>query len=237
MKNSIIVGGSRGSGLVICEKLKKRGDNICVLSRKNHNSQIEHIPFDLLDENINNNCMKIIDNMSPIDNLIFCQKNRTGVEDYKYEFDLNVHAVKNMIDALQDNFSNSASIVAIGSPAGQTIVSEQPLAYHASKAALEQLVKFYAVKLGPLGVRVNCLLPGTLIKKENKEFYENDLDLKLLFKKIIPLSRQGTSEDLANVVDFLCSQQSSFITGQFIYVDGGISLHGQESLSRMIGGI
>ena len=49
MKNSIIVGGSRGSGLVISEKLKNRGDNICVLSRKNHNSQVEHISFDLLD--------------------------------------------------------------------------------------------------------------------------------------------------------------------------------------------
>jgi len=237
MKNSIIVGGSRGNGLVISEKLKNRGDNICVLSRKNHNSQLEHIPFDLLDKNIHENCMKIAGNMAPIDNLIFCQKNRSDFDDYNYEFDLNVHSVKDMINAFQDHFSENASIIAIGSPAGQIIVSEQPLSYHASKAALEHLVRYYAVKLGPIGIRVNCLLPGTLIKKENKEFYENELDLKLLFKKIIPLSRQGTSEDLANIVDFLCSEQSSFITGQFIYVDGGLSLHGQESLSRIIAGI
>jgi 3-oxoacyl-[acyl-carrier protein] reductase len=175
--------------------------------------------------------------MSPIDNLIFCQKSRTGVDDYSYEFDLNVHAVKNMINAFQDHFSENASIVAIGSPAGQTVVSEQALAYHASKAALEHLVRYYAVKIGPIGVRVNCLLPGTLLKKENKEFFENEKELQDLFKKMIPLSRQGTSEDLANAVDFLCSEQASFITGQFIYVDGGISLHGQESLARSITGI
>jgi len=237
MKNSIIIGGSRGSGLVISEKLKKRGDNICVLSRTDHNSQMEHVSFDLLDVNINKNCMKIIDAMSPIDNLIFCQKNRTAVDDYNYEFDLNVRAVKNTIDAFKDNFSDKASIVAIGSPAGQTIVSEQPLAYHASKAALEHLVRYYAVQMGPKGVRVNCLLPGTLLKKENKEFYENEIELQDLFKKIIPLGRQGSSEDLANAVNFLCSDQSSFITGQFIYVDGGISLNGQESLARSITGI
>jgi 3-oxoacyl-[acyl-carrier protein] reductase len=234
MKNSIIIGGSRGSGFVISETLKKRGDNIAVLSRTNHNSQIEHVSFDLLDVNVESNCKSIIDKMTPIDNLIFCQKNRTDVESYNYEFDLNVHAVKKVIDSFQDNFSDSASIVAIGSPAGQTIVSEQPLAYHASKAALEQLVRYYAVKLGPKGVRVNCLLPGTLIKKENKEFYENEENLKDLFKKIIPLARQGTSKDLAEAVNFLCSQKSSFITGQIIYVDGGISLHGQESLARTI---
>ena len=237
MKNSIIVGGSRGSGLVISEKLKERGDNICVLSRTNHNSQIEHIPFDLLDDNISKNCMKIINKMPSIDNLIFCQKNRTGKDDDNYEFNLNVHSVKRVIEALTENFSDNASIVAIGSPAGQTIVSEQPLAYHASKAAHEQLVKYYAVKLGSKGVRVNCLLPGTLLKKENKEFYENEKDLQNLFKKIIPLGRQGTSEELANAVNFLCSEQSSFITGQIIYVDGGISLNGQESLARSVTGI
>mgnify|MGYP006132507593 CR=1 FL=1 len=237
MKNSIIIGGSRGSGLVISEKLKARGDNICVLSRTNHNSQIEHISFDLLDDNINQNCKKIIDKMPSIDNLIFCQNNRTSKDDDKYEFNLNVHSIKKVIEALTENFSDTASIVAIGSPAGHTIVSEQPLAYHASKAALEQLVKYYAVKLGAIGVRVNCLLPGTLLKKENKEFYENEKNLQSLFKKIIPLGRQGTSEDLANVVNFLCSEQSSFITGQIIYVDGGISLNGQESLARSILGI
>ncbi len=229
MKNSIIIGGSRGNGLAISEKLKKRGDNICVLSRCNHNSQKEHVAFDLLDSNLYENCIKIANEMGSIDNLIFCQKNRSKAEDYNHEFDLGVHAVKNVINAFKEHFSYNASIVIIGSPAGQAIVSEQSLAYHISKAALEHLVRYYAVKLGPAGIRVNCLLPGTLIKKENKEFFENEKNLKELFNKIIPLSRQGTSEDLANTVDFFCSKKSSYITGQFIYVDGGISLHGQES--------
>ena len=53
-----------------------------------------------------------------------------------------------------------------------------------------------------------------------------------LFKTITPLGRMGTSEDVASVVQFLCSAQSSFITGQVLTVDGGTSLVWQELLAR-----
>ena len=58
--------------------------------------------------------------------------------------------------------------------------------------------------------------------------------MTLLFKHIIPLSRQGTDDDIAKLVSFLCSDDSSFITGQNIFVDGGLSLVGQESLARKL---
>ena len=234
MKTSIIVGGSKGIGLAISNKLKNRGDNVCILSRNNYYSQVDHIPFDLLGENFHENCLKIVHEMAPIDNLVFCQKNRSDIGDYDYEFDLTVRAVHNFIEIATNHFSKNGSIVVLGSPAGQFIVNEQPMAYHASKAALEHLVRYYAVKLGPSSVCVNCILPGTVIKKENKEFYNKNIELKELFKKIIPLARQGTSEDIANVVNFLCSSDSSFITGQSIYVDGGLSIVGQESLLRSV---
>ena len=75
---------------------------------------------------------------------------------------------------------------------------------------------------------------GTVIKRENEEFYNSNIELKGLYKKIIPLGRQGTSEDIANVVNFLCSDDSSFVTGQSFYVDGGLSIMGQEALARSI---
>ena len=237
MKTSIIVGGSRGNGLAISNKLISRGDTVCILSRNNYYSQVDHIPFDLLGKNFHENCMKIVQEMAPIDNLVFCQKNRSDIGDYDYEFDLNVRAVYNFVEIAKNHFSRNGSIVVLGSPAGQFVVDEQPLAYHASKAALEHLVRYYAVKLGPAGVRANCILPGTVIKKENQEFYNSNIGLKELFKKIIPLARQGTSEDIANLVNFLCSDDSSFITGQSIHVDGGLSIVGQESLARSIAGV
>ena len=53
-----------------------------------------------------------------------------------------------------------------------------------------------------------------------------------MIEQITPLRRMGTAKDIANAVAFLCSDKSSFITGQSIYVDGGLSLVGQESIAR-----
>jgi len=237
MKTSVVIGGSRGIGLAIYKSLKNRGDNVYVLSRNSHPSEENHIVFDLMSENFSNDCAKILNKISSIDNLIFCQKNRMKVDDYDYEFNLGVRSVYKFINNVKDHLQKNGSIIAMGSPAGQFIINDQTLAYHASKAALEQLVRYYAVKLGSSGVRVNCVLPGTVKKQENTSFYDNNDELKALFKKMIPLARQGTSEDVANLVDFLCSDKSSFITGQSFYVDGGLSILGQEALVRSISGI
>jgi NAD(P)-dependent dehydrogenase (short-subunit alcohol dehydrogenase family) len=55
-----------------------------------------------------------------------------------------------------------------------------------------------------------------------------------LYKTIIPLARMGTSEEVANVIAFLCSHKASFVTGQNIVVDGGLSLIWQETLARRL---
>jgi NAD(P)-dependent dehydrogenase (short-subunit alcohol dehydrogenase family) len=67
---------------------------------------------------------------------------------------------------------------------------------------------------------------------ENKEFYLKIEPLHELYRRIIPLDRMATSIDSAKAVVFLCSSQSSFINGQSIYVDGGLSLVWPESLAR-----
>ena len=74
MKTSIIVGGSRGNGLAISNKLKNRGDNVSILSRNNYYSQTSHYSFDLLGENFVENCIKIVQEIAPLDYLVFCQK-------------------------------------------------------------------------------------------------------------------------------------------------------------------
>ena len=75
------------------------------------------------------------------------------------------------------------------------------------------------------------LLP---LKEESKHFYFQNEELHNLYKSIIPLGRMGTAEELANTIAFLCSPKSSFITGQTIIVDGGISLQWHESLARKL---
>ena len=77
-------------------------------------------------------------------------------------------------------------------------------------------------------------MPGTTIKPENVKFYKKSKKYNIITKKIIPLKRLGTSKDVGNLVEFLCSDKASYITGQSIYLDGGLSLIGQETVARKL---
>jgi NAD(P)-dependent dehydrogenase (short-subunit alcohol dehydrogenase family) len=114
------------------------------------------------------------------------------------------------------------------------VASEQPVSYHMAKAAVTQMVRYYAVALGASGIRVNAISPGTIVKEEAKTFYRDHPDLEQLYRDIIPLGRMGTADDVANLAQFLLSERASFLTGQNIVLDGGVSLHAHESLARRV---
>jgi NAD(P)-dependent dehydrogenase (short-subunit alcohol dehydrogenase family) len=103
-----------------------------------------------------------------------------------------------------------------------------------AKAALIQMVRYYAVALGHRGIRVNAISPGTTVKDESKAFYAEHPELEQLYRDIIPLGRMGTADDVADVMVFLVSGASSFLTGQNIVLDGGVSLQAHESLVRRL---
>jgi 3-oxoacyl-[acyl-carrier protein] reductase len=93
--------------------------------------------------------------------------------------------------------------------------------YAASKGAINSFTRALAVELAGRGVTVNAVAPG---------FIETDMSAAVrnkagdLIKKIIPMKRIGTPQDIARVVVFLAGNESSYITGQVITVDGGLSL-------------
>ena len=93
--------------------------------------------------------------------------------------------------------------------------------YSASKAALIGFTKALAKEAGPSGVRVNCIAPGLIDTKMNSIFSQEDLDAVI---DETPLMRIGTGEDIAELALFLAGNKASFITGQIIGVDGGLSL-------------
>ena len=151
------------------------------------------------------------------------------------EIKVSLEGTRNVIDDLIDSFCEEASIVVAISVASRFIASEQPLSYHLGKAALEQLVRYYAVTLGPKGIRVNGVSFASVLKKESKHYYEENPDLMNLYRTITPLKRMGSASEIADGIAFLVSDSASFINGHNLIIDGGISLQWHESLARELG--
>ena len=170
-----------------------------------------------------------------MNSIVFSHRYRGHDDDWAGELQLSLTATKNIIDYLADKFTDDGgSIVIIGSIASYLIAEEQPLSYHVGKACINQMIRYYAVKLGPRGIRFNCISSGTILKDESKDFYLKNEKLYNLYKSLSPLNRMGTSEDIANAAVFLSSAKASFINGTNLVVDGGISLRGHESLARKL---
>ena len=221
-KVTLIIGGTRGIGSVIKESLIERGDYVYTASRKD-SFEVNHFKIDL-PNNIK------IDDAIKLNYLIFSHRYRG--QKWDDDFNITVKAVDILINQLKDSFSNEASIVILGSNAGHFVLNEQSASYHASRAALGGLVKYYAAKLGQKGIRCNSVLPTTIIKPENEHFFTEQNEIRKMIERVTPLHRMGNAKDVANAVEFLCSERSSFITGQSIFVDGGLSIISQESIAR-----
>ena len=117
--------------------------------------------------------------------------------------------------------ANWGRVVNISSSSAQTGSVEQ-VHYSASKGAVITMTRSLAQALGPYGITVNNIPPGavmgTIMSEENKDRFKMPMDT---LKRMIPVGRTGVSEDIANACSWLCSEDSSYVSGQTIGVNGG----------------
>ena len=236
-KNIIIIGGSSGIGRGIASSFIDKGANVCITgTRQNIEDYEEDITenikkciyrkLDLSDDkNLQNLSLPFEDVHTLVcsQGIVAYDRKEFEMDTFKRVVDLNLNSVMASCSFFHENLiKNNGSIVIIGSGASYHAVKGNP-AYSASKGGLLTLIKTLAEAWAINGIRVNGIAPGYVATKlteitfGNEKRYENSL-------KNIPLRRWGSPKDMGEVCCFLCSEGASYVTGQMITVDGGMSL-------------
>jgi NAD(P)-dependent dehydrogenase (short-subunit alcohol dehydrogenase family) len=227
---ALVVGGTRGIGLAIARRLAADGAAVTVMARREPpaDARLGFCEADLEQSaSIGEAVRMYLGVHGPPRRLVFCQRARgaASADAWSAELQVSLSATRQIIDALAEPMAaaGGGAIAIVGSVAHQLVASEQPVGYHVAKAGLAQMVRFYAVTLGPLGIRVNGVVPGSVDKRpETASGPHADA-------AVVPLRRVATPADIAGVVAFLCGADAACVTGQQVAVDSGLSLVWQGS--------
>ena len=236
----LVVGGTKGIGRAVARTLTRDGARVSVLGRSRPSGDVSYQAWTVdVSETaaLSSTLADVVAVNGAVSGVVLLQRYRGDGDAWTGEIATTLTATRAVIewaaDALQD-LGAGKSIVVVSSIASHFVASEQPVSYHVGKAALSHMVRYYAVALGSRGLRVNGICPGTTVKEESKAYYAAHPEIEALYREIVPLRRMGTSDDVAELAAFLLSERSSFLTGQNIVLDGGVSLHSHESLSRSL---
>jgi NAD(P)-dependent dehydrogenase (short-subunit alcohol dehydrogenase family) len=228
MSNYFIVGASSGIGKAIAEDLAKAGHQVYATYNKNACNSHENLQYHSLDVLSENYDLSFLPDK--IDGIVYCPGSivlkpfhRIKSEDFLSDYQLQTIGAIKTIQAVLPRLkeSGNGSVVLFSTLAVQTGLNFHSLVA-SSKGALEGLTRALAAEFAPT-VRVNCIAPsltdtplaGSLLNTEEK---------RLANAQRHPLKRIGTAEDISNLACFLLSDKSTWMTGQILHLDGGMSV-------------
>lgn len=240
-KVAMITGATRGIGKQIALTLANEGYNI-VLNYRTENDELKQLKNEIENKKVKcltvqgdvtnfEDCKQMIESAIKEFGKVDVLVNNAGItkdmllarmkeEDFKQVIDVNLvgtfnmtkNVISYMMKARNGRIINISSVVGIAGNAGQTN-------YSASKAGIIGFTKSLAKEVASRNILVNAVAPG-FIETNMTDVLKQEVKDEIA--KNIPLKRMGTPQDVANVVKFLASEDSSYITGQVISVDGGM---------------
>jgi NAD(P)-dependent dehydrogenase (short-subunit alcohol dehydrogenase family) len=244
-KVAVVTGGAGGIGYMLAMALSRYGAKVVVSSRNQEaickaatqiqadsGNQTLALPADVTDENsIRQLAESVMSKMGTVDILV----NAMGMnikrdafeypmEDWRSLFAANVEgtmiACKHFGRIFRDK--KQGKIINLSSVRGQRGYTGGNVGYCATKGAVELITKALALEWAPYHINVNAIGPALIITPGTIHI-KNDPARAEVYRKQVPLGRLGEPEDLMGTCVFLASKASDFITGQTIYVDGGVT--------------
>lgn len=224
-KNILIIGGSSGIGLALAELLASK-NSVYVASRSNEsllNLDVNYIQFDATTDQLDLSLLP-----EKLDGFVYCPGSINlrpfkglKTEAFLCDFEINVigavSALKSVLNLL--NASSNAAVVFYSTVAVQT-----GMPFHssvsASKGAIEGLTRSLAAEFAPK-IRVNAIAPSLVDTPLASKFLNNEMKLEKANERH-PLGRVGNAKELAQATAFLLGDESSWMTGRILQLDGGI---------------
>lgn len=244
-KIAIVTGGAMGNGLGIVKVFLKEGAKVAIIDFSDQLEQTinELKDYDVIGYKVDiRNMEKVNETINDINNKyghIDIVVNNAGVcrletfldiddELRDFHFDINIKGTWNVTKAAVP-YMKSGSIINLSSVTGPLVADSGEVAYATTKAALIGFTKGLAVELVDKNIRVNAIMPGYIMTPmvEGMAKENNASNPEIVVNGIaagIPMKRLGTIEELGNLAAFLASDESSYITGQGIVIDGGSTL-------------
>lgn len=224
MKQYLVVGGTSGIGLAVVKLLIKRGHGVHVWARHPF-----HIDGAVVTVNDATKRLNLESLPEVIDGLVYCPGsinfkpfNRLTTEDFQRDWSVNLLGAVNSLQSVLPNLKKSerASVVLFS-----TVAVSLGMPFHASiasaKGAIEGLTKSLAAEWAP-DIRVNAIAPSLTQTPLTEKLLATDEKMDAAAKRH-PLQKFGLPEDIASMVCLLLSDESQWITGQVIHMDGGLS--------------
>jgi 3-oxoacyl-[acyl-carrier protein] reductase len=233
-KVAAVTGGSAGIGKVICEQLLAQGYEVVSLSRRStpiDHPKLHNIEVDLSDRAATSEAVREMAQRFEVTTLI----HNAGViraalvpdvklDDLSALVDLHLGCAIQMLQATLPLMREKrfGRVVLLSSRAALGLASRT--SYSATKAGMLGMARTWALELAPEGITVNVVAPGPIRTDMFYDVVEKGSDKERQLAQSIPVRRLGESADVARAVSFFADEQSSFVTGQVLYVCGGTSV-------------